>query len=288
MVMVFGGDDDAGPQNGTYTFANNAWCPVSAANAPPARWDHNACWDELGSLMFIFGGKGSGGVEFNDMWVYSRDTNKWAERIPSGDPPPPRSGAGAAITSNNFFVLFGGEGTDGNPRDDIYICSTYYYNTWLRRNDCPISTRGAATAVDENLGYLLGYDANLYIWNIFDNTWTTLTQNPPYPEGIRYATVAQNDEKAWLFGGEQDGIISTVLKSTWEFDMATLSWTRREDMPEALTQAGAAWYNYHGPAGSRGASSGKVILFGGQRSDWSASSQTYEYLPVGYTSGASP
>lgn len=50
-----------------------------------------------------------------------------------------------------------------------------------------------------------------------------------------------------------------------------------------LTRAAAAWYDYTPPAAGRRASSGKVILFGGQRSDWSVSSQTYEYLPVGYT-----
>ena len=290
LALFGGGDVEAGLFNDLYVFSNNEWDTVTPTGTPPdPRYGQSMVTLPDGRTL-LFGGEGAGGELFNDLFAYNPGGNTWTNITSANEPPPDRSGHSAAYTSftgDHFMVAFGGTGTDSTPLNDTWMCSYYYNAYWWQGPDCPVYPQGAGTAVSGSEVYLLGQYDYLYVFDAQDGTWNAITQTPPFPSGIRYPAVAQNEEKAYLIGGED---ISTgdVLNTTWEFDLATGSWTRRANMPVGLTRAGAAWYAYTSPTAGRGASSGKVILFGGQRSDWSVSSQTYEYLPDGSSSGVSP
>jgi len=290
-IITFGGENAGGELfNDLFVFKDNNWNPVSADNPPTARYGHMMVTLPDGEVV-LFGGENAEGDMLDDLFVF-KNANWNPLSAPGVLPPPRKDHSGVWVPAGaGSFVTFGGVGTDGLDRRDVWLNGIDLYGEvppWYQRGDCPISTRGAAAVAEDWGAYLLGYDDNTYYYDVGNAKWHTLAQSPPYPSGRRYAAVAYHDGKAYLCGG-QDVDTDTVLDETWEFDVASRAWSRLSDMPEGLTRAGAAWYSYTGAPGSRRATQGRVILFGGQRSDWSVSSQTYEFWPEGAPpAGASP
>lgn len=86
-----------------------SWNELAAAGTSPGGRDrHTAIYDPIRDRMIIFGGSGFGG--YNDVWALSLSgVPTWAQIIPSGGPPPARSGHSAFYDPRrDRMLVFGG------------------------------------------------------------------------------------------------------------------------------------------------------------------------------------
>jgi uncharacterized repeat protein (TIGR01451 family) len=123
--LAFFGTD----QNDTSTLSNangvvspSAWSTLSTSGGPPGvREGHRAVYDRASNRMTVFGGQNLISTccpydisDYNDVWVLSNANGAggspaWAQQVPSGSAPAPRSNHSAVYDStNNRLVAFGG------------------------------------------------------------------------------------------------------------------------------------------------------------------------------------
>ena len=94
----------------------DAWVPLEAAgDPPPGRWGQSAIFDPLRRRMIVFGGDDSLGHFSNQVTALALDgAPRWAEIVPAGVAPPPRSMHTAVYDPiRDQMIVFGGAGSDG-------------------------------------------------------------------------------------------------------------------------------------------------------------------------------
>jgi Galactose oxidase, central domain len=93
------------------------WTELSPSGTPPvARGATTGVYDPTTDRMIVFGGRGKGGENRNDVWVLTHAngegaTGQWIRLIANGaaGSPPARSGHSAVYDStNNYMIIFGG------------------------------------------------------------------------------------------------------------------------------------------------------------------------------------
>ena len=130
-LVVFGGASGSAVVNDVMALSNangigtSNWTtviPNGDSGSPPARTYHSAVYDAAHSRMIVFGGCTFTG-EFctayqNDVWVLNNansvsGTPTWVQLAPSGTPPAPRWGHGAAYDPvTNEMIIYGGDNQD--------------------------------------------------------------------------------------------------------------------------------------------------------------------------------
>ncbi|XP_020251230.1 F-box/kelch-repeat protein At1g51550-like, partial [Asparagus officinalis] len=95
--------------------------------SPPARSGHSLTWIS-GTLMVLFGGRGSGYEVLNDLWVFDLggDKPKWTELkydISSDitEMPRPRVGHSASLILGGKILIYGGEDSQRQRKDDFWL-----------------------------------------------------------------------------------------------------------------------------------------------------------------------
>ncbi|HET6379996.1 MAG TPA: kelch repeat-containing protein [candidate division Zixibacteria bacterium] len=82
------------------------WRQLEAAG-PAAREDHTWTVTPDGATAYLFGGRGSDGAAFADLWAYDLATDAWAQVNAQG--PAARFGHSAAWVAGVGLVIFGGQ-----------------------------------------------------------------------------------------------------------------------------------------------------------------------------------
>ncbi len=120
-------------------------------------------YDSANNNIYLFGGELGGGLYTNDLYTYNVPSNTWTRLTPSGTWPSGRQYAGFAYDStDNIFLMVGGEDATG------YLNDTWVYdptaNSWtqLRPSQSPALTPGSTTY------QRLAYDPDD---NVFVLTW---------------------------------------------------------------------------------------------------------------------
>jgi hypothetical protein len=113
-VVLFGGIDDSGNVDDTWTWDGTDWTKQTPANSPSTRQDMGMDYDAARSQVVLFGGVGDGDV-LGDTWIW--DGKDWTQQSPA-DSPVSREGLGLAYdAARSQVVLFGGVGDSGNLGD---------------------------------------------------------------------------------------------------------------------------------------------------------------------------
>jgi hypothetical protein len=114
LFVVFGGTYYKGDSK--FAYLNDTWAldidtmkwhnPKCAGRSPGARYGHAAVVIDF--KMYVFGGKGDGGILYNDLWCL--DVERWTwEMIPSSTAAPPSARFGHSMISvGDKIALFGG------------------------------------------------------------------------------------------------------------------------------------------------------------------------------------
>jgi PKD repeat protein len=147
-IVLFGGQDNAGFLNDTWTFSAGKWSRQVPTTVPPARNDAPIVYDPvLGSVLLI---AGHGNVQaLGDMWAFSH--GNWSEVLPSV-PFNYRWGYGAAFDVNdNEVLLYGGTNTTS--------LGVAYQDTWIYHVP-PFSASAAVNATKGDAGEPFAFSAN--------------------------------------------------------------------------------------------------------------------------------
>ena len=122
-VILFGGIDNSGYLNDTWSFDGSTWTQLHPSSSPSARYDASMTYDEATQTLILFGGRNSSDY-LSDTWSFNGST--WQNITPLSQSPQARSSASMAYaTSTSTVILFGG--TNNNQFDDTW---SFNGSTW--------------------------------------------------------------------------------------------------------------------------------------------------------------
>jgi hypothetical protein len=107
------------PQGDTWLFdsASGTWTEVQAASAPAGR-SNPSLVAAPGGVLWLYGGRGEGGVFYSDLWSFDAASGAWTQIGAGGSVPSARSSHDAAWQPGaGEFVMFGGNSADGALND---------------------------------------------------------------------------------------------------------------------------------------------------------------------------
>lgn len=210
------------------------WQRITAHTGPIVE---NAAYFTLGNKGYIVGGYvySSQSTSTNAVWEIDLTTHEWKKKNPF---PATSIHSATIVTVNNKAYLFGG--VTGSPlQNDLVWEYKPATDSWQSISSMPTDMFGLgrlrfATAVYDNKIYLggsisfNGSEANVYwftkYWRIFDPvalTWGSLPYLPSN-DGIQSMTAYTNDNRLYLFGGDND---SQEMKENFILDFSDNTWS---------------------------------------------------------------
>ncbi len=203
------------------------------------------------------------------------------------DHPGARHGHGMVTLPDGRVMLFGGEGAQGDLKDDLFAYDANGWNNVVPITDPPPASKDQAAYLDAVM-YVYGGQStyglsnSLWSYNPYTNTWSE------WPQGGTTLPVARKDHSLvgdgndlYLYGGT-DASGSNKM-DFWSYDMSTNTWTEKEIHAPSAGQSG-------------GMNNNDLYLYGGVRwnqNDFRSDVRKYtlpndnEFHYV-YTSGANP
>ena len=138
------------------------------------------------------------------------------------------------------------------------LAGTCSVGTWQVRAAMPLDVWSPATTSNGIYAYAAGgYSvsqndsvAKLYRYDSAANMWTTLAP-PPVPLADASAQYSPLTNKIYVFGGAQGQFSTTLLNTTYIYDIATNTWGSGANMPGPGIWMASGYYN------------GKIYLAGG-------------------------
>jgi hypothetical protein len=157
-LFLFGGQIPGGTSDAIayYNITSNNWIKIGAPIKPPARMSTPLVMDPPRKGFYMFGGGENGSNEYNDLWFFHTDTEKWEQMSGASDPPSLRTGHGLSVnTQTGEVMVFGGD------MEPAYI---YLYRpgwkAWIQTmdNSQPANWRDHGQVYDPST-------KTVYIWN---------------------------------------------------------------------------------------------------------------------------
>ena len=253
-VLVFGGYDDVGYRNDTWTWDGNTWTQQAPATSPAPRAGPGIAFDRVTRQLVMFGGY-TGSAYLGDTWTWDGSTSEWTHRTTATKPP--RVSGPMLFTDplSGHVDMFGG--FDGM----LFQNTTWQWtgSDWLNLHPANSATaRGAAIAqldpADHTVVMFSGIaDLNAYdTWTWDGVTWTRQSPVHQPPSRFYSSSAYQPSLRAVvIFGG---GSPNGDLQDTWEWTGSDWKQLRSGASPPKRESQGMAFY----PANHR------IVLFGGQ------------------------
>jgi hypothetical protein len=223
------------------------WAPISSANAPGAREDHDAAW--TGSRMVVWGGE-IGGSLLNTGGLYDPVTNSWTGATSLVNAPSPRTLHTMTWTGQQVIVW---GGSTGASTGDTYYNQGYKYNPATNQWQGTVSTAGAPSARSFHTAVWTG--SRMIIWGGYDgsqrvntgglydpskNKWVGSTGTVGAPSPRLHHVAAWTGTEMIIWGGD-DG--AGNLNDGARYNPETNTWTpmTMTNAPTARQAATAIW-----------------------------------------------
>jgi hypothetical protein len=189
-------------------------------------------WD--GTKGILFGGQGTSGVYYNDLWWYYPATDTWINNTPTAISPSARNGLSMVWDGSNV-IMFGGFNSTS-----YYLNDLWWYNPaaniWsqqiaINTPGSPVSRYGHTMVWDSNRVIMFGgYNADtgalndLWWYYPVTNTWIQQSPIGGPPAGRSGHKMVWDGSKVIMFGGQGSG---ACLNDLWWYYPTTNTWTQK-------------------------------------------------------------
>ena len=209
------------------TGLGNIWNDVSANMPTPRRYVASGV---LNNLLYVAGGRNSGGSAVKTMQAYNPATNSWSTKANMISV---RVGAFSGVLNGLLYVAGGtsgsGSGTIGLSTVESYNPAT---NTWTARGSLPGTRSFGASAVVNGMLYVIGGDSNgsgvlstVYAYNPVTDSWTQKASLPA-PRNNSAAVVVNG--LIYVVGGSP--VMGPADGAVLVYDPVFDSWSTRTPM----------------------------------------------------------
>ncbi len=209
---------------------------AASGAAPQPRFDGTVAYDASGRQIYLFGGQGVGLQ--NDTWVYSLETQRWAEVAASGPLPPARLGHTLIFDPvRRRLVVFGGQAS--GFFSDVWALDVVT-RVWqqLGRDEAGPSRRYGHSAVYDPVRDRLVISHGFTDAGRFDDTWAfelgtnswrniTPAGTRPLRRCLHHAVYDPSRDQMLLYGGCASGFGPCPLGDLWALDFRTGQWAER-------------------------------------------------------------
>lgn len=261
-LFLFGGRSGDKELGDLWSFDTEAgtWNELSSAGGPPARFGHNAVFDQARGRMLVFGGQ-AGGAFFNDLWGFLPADGKWVN-ITELNPvlPAKRYGAAGALDPAGRFLVTHGF-TDAGRFNDTWSFALEG-GAWTEISPIPprpverCLMRGVWDTVANRFLMFGGQTTDRPflsdLWALDANGWTEITTEPR-PSPRKFYAIVHTGSLNMLFGGNTEGGPKNDL---W--------WLLPSGLWAEIPVDGEAPSPRFGHDAVWLADSGRMIVFGGQ------------------------
>jgi hypothetical protein len=218
-VYVFGGVLNMEPQTRLFCIdlVKQKCREIFAPKPLKHRSQHSAV--ALDGKMLVFGGKGTHGIFFDDVWVFEPASESWAEIVAPGGPCP-RAGAVMACSPAGEVIIWGGFG-NSSFEPDLFILNLQpdkkpAWEVSPGYGAVPSRRHSAISAKIEDKLYLYGGESSsgvvgdLFCLEMSSRSWSRCADPSPFPvrSGGDGAIVMDSQGRPILvgFGGKYDPV----------------------------------------------------------------------------------
>ncbi len=221
--------------------ATDTWAPI--ASMPAGQERQYAVAFSNGSNGYVFGGE-AGGIDLNDIWMYSPITNSWTAYTSK----PGNGVRGASVFWNGAAHVFimGGAFSATGALSEIWVYNMLN-DTWTQKNNMPFTCWRACSAFANLKGYLLfGRDVNgrfrkeLFEYDPALDTWTQISTFPG--PGRAYATMQNINNDLVVFGGLDS--LNNYYNDVWKYSIGSNTWTQLTSLPGVGRKGGIGFTNF--------------------------------------------
>lgn len=243
------------------------WRQLSSESGPAAREDHTWTVTPDGATAYLFGGRGTDGSAFADLWAYDLATDAWSAVEANG--PAARFGHNAAWVEGTGLVVFGGQaGSDFFNDLWAFDPAAEAWTQLPSGGDVPVSRYGSCAGVGPDGRFWISHGftsenarfADTRAYDVTTGAWTDETVLADRPvERCLHGCWWTDDGAFVLYAGQTTGV--PALGDLWRLTPGerpgTNTWTEATDVelpPDRNLYAAARW----------GAA---TLVFGGRGSD---------------------
>ena len=246
------------------------WSPISAAAAPPARYDHTLTLDPAINRIVLFGGR-DGSKTYGDTWLFDLGSKSWRE-VRAASAPEARFGHAAAYDpKSKRMLMFAGQGA--GFFNDVWAFDAAK-ETWQKlatQGTAPAARYGTSAVVDTKRNTLIvthgfsdGRFDDTFTLDLSTLAWAKLQgiDGQPLKRCLHESVYDAGADRMVLFGGCSSGFGPCPQGDLWTFDVAASDWNEvnpRQVKPSARSNPALV---------ADGA--GRLILFGGLTRDGAA------------------
>ena len=205
-VLLFGGGNDDGVLNETWTWDGTDWTQQHPSTSPPARAQPGIAFDQARGEVVMFSGNGGGYL--TDTWTW--DGSTWTKEHPSTKPQGRNYTAMAYDAARGVTVLFGGNIYPNGQLNDTW---TWDGTDWTQQSPpvSPSPRLAMGFVYDDTRSEALmfggiGSEGDLNeTWTWDGATWTRLSPHPSPSRRWEFAMAYDGSRgRAVVFGGWHD------------------------------------------------------------------------------------
>jgi hypothetical protein len=144
-------------------------------------------------------------------------------------------------------------------------------NRWYRRADLPRPLRDHTAVTADGQVWVFGgigrtgRSNDVYRYDPWADSWTEVVVDGARPEPLSDHRAVVIEQSMVVFGGIREPFWPETTAEVWDFDLETLRWTRKPDLPYGLAEMAVGVV----PDGKVDAETAQVLLFGGVTDAWS-------------------
>jgi N-acetylneuraminic acid mutarotase len=217
-MIVWGGNTAGGTPLDTgavFDPKNNTWTGATMTdpiNAPQARGDHTAVWDDQHFQMIVFGGTGKAGPDpyFGDLWLWNAGGNTWSPDMTMSSSSPVGRARHAAVwdvTGHSMYIAAGAD-LGGQLGDFARYAPAAGWGQPPSTSGSPIAREGhTAVWIAGSMIVFGGINGGTYLAGGYSVNGATLTWNalPTAPSARAHHTAVTDGTKMFVWGGDGVG-----------------------------------------------------------------------------------